>query len=666
MRQNVLCPIWCEFSEHLAHAQQLTDSIGQIGLRSKRVGVKLFGRQLALGDEIALRRIDHNRRAAGINLMLRQVREVGDDGLMHEAVATAPVVFRLCIRHHRHITEVRQVPGPFFAQCIHVQVLRAAAAPVQGDRTLRFGMFELFDDGLDRRKTGARCQQYNRFLRIFAQEEGAQRTFKAQDVAFLEGGEDLIGKQAARHVADVQRQMLILVRRVGHAVAAALAVAQHEFDILAGLVLQAVIGRQLQRQDDDVIGHFIQFGYPYRHFLDREFADAGHFACFDGDVRMRFGAAEQGKSRFFILGGQCAFLMRAMGDAAAQQFAAARTAGAVFTAVRQADAGADGGIEDRFALIADKLMAAGLNCDLKTHTILIMKDKLKKIGKPRLLILGCGDVGMRLLPLVRTRFRVFVATSKPERCAELRAAGAIPVVADLDHPASLARLARLAPAIVHLAPPPAAGALDRRTRNLAAILPDRAVMVYISTTGVYGDCGGASFDETRATRPQNERAKRRVDAETVLRAWARRSGSRLAILRVPGIYAQDRLPTERLRKALPALNADEDVYTNHIHADDLARIAATALFRGAPLRIYHAVDDSDMKMGEYFDAVARALKLPLPPRLSRAELTQAVSPVMLSFMSESRRLRNTRLRAELGIRLQFDTVQHMLDGMATA
>jgi nucleoside-diphosphate-sugar epimerase len=288
------------------------------------------------------------------------------------------------------------------------------------------------------------------------------------------------------------------------------------------------------------------------------------------------------------------------------------------------------------------------------------KNSVNKIGKPRLLVVGCGDVGMRLLPLARARFRVFAVTSQPARHAELRAAGAVPLTADLDQPATLARLARLADFVVHLAPPPAQGTLDRRTRNLLAILPDTAKLVYVSTTGVYGDCGGALFDETRPTRPANPRALRRVDAERVLRRWARKSGGRLAILRVPGIYAHDRLPLERLQKGTPALAAEDDVYTNHIHADDLARLIMLALFRAAPSRVYHAVDDSELRMGEYFDAVADARGLPRPPRLPRAQLQEAVSPVMLSFMSESRRLRNERIKAELGMRLRYPTVQAAL------
>ncbi|KAF3997801.1 SDR family oxidoreductase [Glaciimonas immobilis] len=288
-----------------------------------------------------------------------------------------------------------------------------------------------------------------------------------------------------------------------------------------------------------------------------------------------------------------------------------------------------------------------------------------RFGKPRLLIFGCGDVGMRLLPLLQRRFRVFAVSSQASRCAELRDAGAQPVLADLDHPHTLGRLGQLAQIVVHLAPPQPHGNKDQRTRNLAAILPEHTTLVYISTSGVYGDCGGVSIDETRAVNPHNARAQRRVDAEQVLRAWARRRSGRLSILRVPGIYADDRLPVERLIKGTPALRPEDDVYTNHIHADDLAQIIFAAIFKGAPSRVYHAVDDSEMKMGDYFDAVATAFGLPLAPRLPREQLTQQVSPMLLSFMSESRRMQNGRIKAELGVRLRYPEVHAALREMTT-
>jgi nucleoside-diphosphate-sugar epimerase len=293
-----------------------------------------------------------------------------------------------------------------------------------------------------------------------------------------------------------------------------------------------------------------------------------------------------------------------------------------------------------------------------------MKKNLSKLGKPRLLIIGCGDVGQRLIPLLRERFRIIAVTSQTANHAALRAAGALPVCANLDHPASLARLSGLAHYIVHLAPPHNPTQIDsrefgdQRTRNLLAILPDNSRLVYISTSGVYGDCAGAVFDETRRVQPANPRAKRRVAAENLVRAWARRSHSCASILRVPGIYAAHRLPLERLQKGTPALCAADDVYTNHIHAGDLALLIKLALFRALPNRVYHAVDDSEMKMADYFDLVADTFALPRPARLTRAELAQQVSPLQMSFMSESRRLQNQRIKAELGARLRYVTVQH--------
>jgi nucleoside-diphosphate-sugar epimerase len=181
---------------------------------------------------------------------------------------------------------------------------------------------------------------------------------------------------------------------------------------------------------------------------------------------------------------------------------------------------------------------------------------------------------------------------------------------------------------------------------------------------VYGDCGGALVDETRPVAPKNARALRRVDAELALRRWTRRGRGSASILRVPGIYAHDRLPLKRLQEGTPALRDEDDVYTNHVHADDLARIVALALFRALPGRVYHASDDTRMKMGEYFDAVADAFKLPRPPRLPWSELKAAVTPATLSFMSESRRLDNGRIKRELGVRLRYPTVEDALGQIA--
>lgn len=248
----------------------------------------------------------------------------------------------------------------------------------------------------------------------------------------------------------------------------------------------------------------------------------------------------------------------------------------------------------------------------------------------------------------------------PGRLAAWRAAGARPLLADLDDPASLRRLAGLADHVLHLAPPPAEGLRDTRTRHLLAALdqgkslPRR--LIYVSTTGVYGDCAGAAIDESRTPNPQSARAGRRVDAESCLRAWGRERGVAVSILRAPGIYAADRLPVERLEKGLPALLAVDDVFTSHIHADDLAAACVAALRHGRANRVYNVVDDSDLKMADYFDRVADAFALPRPPRLSRAAVMSQLSPVQWSFMRESRRIGNRRLKQELKLRLAYPTV----------
>lgn len=281
---------------------------------------------------------------------------------------------------------------------------------------------------------------------------------------------------------------------------------------------------------------------------------------------------------------------------------------------------------------------------------------------PTLLIVGCGDVGMRVARLLRGRWRLIAITTSAARCAELRAAGIVPLVADLDRPATLQRAAGLADAVLHLAPPPLHGATDPRTANLLRALARRGGLqriVYGSTTGVYGDCGGARFDETRAVAPATDRARRRVDAEARLRWYGRVSGTRVSILRIPGIYAGDRPgghPRERLARGTAVLAAEDDVFTNHIHADDLARACVAALQRGLPQRIVHASDDTDLKMGDYFDRAADLCGLPRPPRITREQARQQLSPMLLSFMSESRRLDNIRLKRELRLKLHYPTV----------
>ena len=297
-----------------------------------------------------------------------------------------------------------------------------------------------------------------------------------------------------------------------------------------------------------------------------------------------------------------------------------------------------------------------------------------RFRRQRVLIVGCGDVGLRTAGELGAphsqRVRLMALTSSPDRVRLLRACGITPLQGNLDDPASIQRLAGIAHRVIHLAPPPTdrAGASERDPRSLVLVRALRLrtpplALVYGSTTGVYGDCGGQRVDETRAVNPHTPRAQRRVDAEKLMR-FLGRSGVRVNVLRIPGIYAADRdggTPRERLLKGTPVLAAKDDVYTNHIHANDLARACAAALWRGKPQRVVNVTDDTDLKMGDYFDLAASLFGLPKPPRLPRDQASSALPLMLLSFMSESRRLDNTRMKQELRLKLRYP---HVRDGLS--
>ena len=291
-----------------------------------------------------------------------------------------------------------------------------------------------------------------------------------------------------------------------------------------------------------------------------------------------------------------------------------------------------------------------------------------RFKRERLLIIGCGDVGQRVVRVQR-HVQVVALTSSPARVAALRAQGVTPVVGNLDAPASLQRLAGWATRVLHLAPPPLQGSTDPRTVALSRMWMRRSAprsVAYGSTSGVYGDCAGAWVAESRAVNPITPRAKRRVDAEARVRhvGRLRSSAVRVSVLRIPGIYAPDReggTPRERLLRGTPVLAREDDVFTNHIHADDLARACQLALWRGQSQRTYNVNDDSQLLMGDYFDMAAGLYGLAQPPRISRAQAQTELPAMQLSFMSESRRMVNTRMKRELRLQLRYADVQ---DGLS--
>jgi nucleoside-diphosphate-sugar epimerase len=263
---------------------------------------------------------------------------------------------------------------------------------------------------------------------------------------------------------------------------------------------------------------------------------------------------------------------------------------------------------------------------------------------------------------------VLALTSSVQRVPELQARGITPILGNLDELHSLQRLAGVATHVVHMAPPPLQGETDPRTQHLVQALARRTApfsVVYGSTSGVYGDCEGAWIDEKRAVNPTTPRAQRRVDAENSLQSWGRRGVPRVNVLRIPGIYALDReggTPRERLMRGTPVLQSADDVYTNHVHADDLARAAVLALWRGPKLQTLNVNDDSDLRMADYMDLAASLWHMPKPPRISRLQAEKELPPMTLSFMSESRRMRNQRLKQSLRFKLRYPTVREGLLG----
>lgn len=298
----------------------------------------------------------------------------------------------------------------------------------------------------------------------------------------------------------------------------------------------------------------------------------------------------------------------------------------------------------------------------------------REFRRLRIGLIGFGDVARRtFLQRVQQRatahgprFILIGRSGKPTFPLTLqraiRSSRSLLLQADLDQRRSAQRLAGIAQhAIVYVPTSDGHGndlTKDARARTLRTALRSRTRrlrLVYLSTTGVYGNYNGGEVNEHSACTTRQPRSLRRLDAERQLRPIGAH------VLRVPGIYGHDRLPLARLQAGQPALRAQDDVYTNHIHADDLARIAWIALFRGRPGRVTNAVDDTTMKMGDYFDAVADAAGLARPPRVSRDEMGQlaregVIHPMMLGFMSESRRVCGDRLKNELRVRLRYPTV----------
>jgi nucleoside-diphosphate-sugar epimerase len=260
-------------------------------------------------------------------------------------------------------------------------------------------------------------------------------------------------------------------------------------------------------------------------------------------------------------------------------------------------------------------------------------------------LIGCGDIGQRIAACELAQNHSFLAVVRSSKSLVLcQSAGLNTQQVDFDSSKledfEIAKDA----VVIYLVPPPGEGKKDSRLAAfLARIRQQPKKIVLISTTGVYGDCQGNWIDENTIVAPGTDRARRRLDAELQIIRWATTYDRSYMILRVPGIYAQDRLPLERLRKGLPVLCDHEAPFTNRIHAEDLARISLLVAERELSSGVINVCDGNPCTMTEYFNQIASAVGLPLPPQVSLQQAKLELSPGMLSYLAESRRIKNDRL-----------------------
>jgi len=275
----------------------------------------------------------------------------------------------------------------------------------------------------------------------------------------------------------------------------------------------------------------------------------------------------------------------------------------------------------------------------------------------RVFIVGCGRVGRLIARRYLDQDRPVSALARSDTSAkELASLGITPVLGDLDVPGSLTSLSLDGDLVHYLAPSPGSGVEDPRMANflaaiVAGVYPRR--VIYISTSGVYGDCRGAWVDEDTAPNPQTDRARRRLDAENRLWYWSRQTGVGVTVLRVGGIYGPGRLPEARLRRRAPILVEEQCGYTNRIHVEDLVSTCLAAGESTHGSRVYNVSDGHPGNMSGYFKAVARRLGLPPPEEIPMEEAQKRLSLEMMSYLLESRRMDNRRMLSELGVRLRY-------------
>jgi nucleoside-diphosphate-sugar epimerase len=270
------------------------------------------------------------------------------------------------------------------------------------------------------------------------------------------------------------------------------------------------------------------------------------------------------------------------------------------------------------------------------------------------IIFGCGYLGRHVADHSQREGRDLAGVVRTNSSVEvLRELGIDALQADLDSEI-LPDLPLRDATLFYFIPPPKSGEIDSRVRRLISEFERQGnprKVVYLSTTGVYGDCKGEWVTEEHPVNPVADRAKRRWDAECCFQEWRTKTGRELVVLRVAGIYGPGKLPLKRLRSNLPLVRATESPWTNRIHIDDLVQVCAAAMDRGRDGDVYNVSDGTPGAMIDYFGLIAELAGLPAPPEISLAQAEEQLSDGMLSYMRESRKVDNSKMKEELGVTL---------------
>ncbi|HEY3857987.1 MAG TPA: SDR family oxidoreductase [Gammaproteobacteria bacterium] len=276
------------------------------------------------------------------------------------------------------------------------------------------------------------------------------------------------------------------------------------------------------------------------------------------------------------------------------------------------------------------------------------------------LIIGCGDTGRRVAALYREQGRQVSGVVRSDASVRaLEAVGIRPIRTDLDA-GDLPSLPSGGARVFYFAPPVDVGKDDVRIERLLEHLeltglPAR--FLYLSTTGVYGDCEGRWIDEEEPLKPSTYRAQRRISAEDAVRRWCGEQGIDWMVLRVPAIYGPGRLLTERLKSGMPTVRSEECSFTNRIHIDDLVAVCHSVMEDAKGGAVYNVSDGHPSTITDYLFLLAELTGMPKPPLISMQEAERMLSPSIMSFMKESKRIKNEKLLRETGLTLRYPDLQ---------